>query len=189
MSELDVILSSAGKVAWFDPADTTGKVAKISGTSAGTFITKAGPPTFAECVVATAPNDVGEHVAAAPDWLDETKDHAYRAWPSAATAWTDAAIEEGIVGPPDNNSGGGSAAGPGADNVTLHFESNGVDIADADVWITSDAEGATTVAGTLQTNSDGNVTFLLDDENTYYVWMQKDGENSIKGDPFTAEAD
>jgi hypothetical protein len=101
LSALDVILSSAGKVAWFDPDDTTGKVSKITGANAGTFVSKVGPPTFAQCVVATVANDLGEHVAAAPGWLDETKDHAYRAWPASASNWADAALESGIVGPPE----------------------------------------------------------------------------------------
>lgn len=80
---------------------------------------------------------------------------------------------------------GGTAVGPGATSYTLHFEhNNGSYVADADVWITSDAAGTTVVAGTLQTNSVGDVTFLLDAGLTYYVWMQKDGEISIRGEAF-----
>lgn len=78
-------------------------------------------------------------------------------------------------------------AGPGESSCTLTFEANSVPIADADVWITTDAAGTNVVAGTLQTNSLGRVTFLLTSGVTYYVWMQKHGFNSILGQPYIAE--
>jgi hypothetical protein len=80
-------------------------------------------------------------------------------------------------------------AGPGADEVTLTFTNLGVGIADADVWVSTDAAGDTVVAGTKQTNSSGEVTFLLDDGETYYAWMQKDGVESIRAQSFVADAD
>jgi hypothetical protein len=79
--------------------------------------------------------------------------------------------------------------GPGADTVTMTITADGDAVPDADVWITSDAAGDTTVAGVSQTNSDGEVAFLLDDGNTYYLWMQRDGFNSIQGQLFTAVKD
>lgn len=94
------------------------------------------------------------------------------------------------IGLTDTGGGSGSVVGPGADAVTLDFELPGdVPIADADVWITSDAAGMTVIAGTLQTNSEGRVTFRLDDGCTYYAWLQKDGVNSIQGQAFVAERD
>lgn len=81
-------------------------------------------------------------------------------------------------------------SGSGADEVTLTFtKEGGAFIADADVWITSDAEGTNVVAGTLQTDSNGEVTFLLDAGDTYFAFLQKDGVNSIRGEEFVAEAD
>ncbi len=81
-------------------------------------------------------------------------------------------------------------SGTGADEVTLTFTKEGsVPIADADVWITSDAGGDNVVAGTLQTDSSGQVTFLLDAGSTYYSFLQKDGINSIRGQSFVAQAD
>jgi hypothetical protein len=87
--------------------------------------------------------------------------------------------------------GGGSAVGTGADLCTITITDSGTNlpIADADVWITSDSAGTAVIAGTLQTNSNGQATFLLDAGTTVYLWMQKDGENSILGDPFVVVAD
>ncbi len=79
--------------------------------------------------------------------------------------------------------------GSGADNVTLTFTADSNPIADADVWVTVDSEGENVVAGTLQTNSLGQATFLLDAGLPYYAWLQKDGVNPIRGELFTAVAD
>ena len=79
--------------------------------------------------------------------------------------------------------------GPGASSVTMTITESGNAVADADVWITSDSAGNTVIGGTLQTDSDGKAVFLLDAGTTYYLWMQKDGTNSILGESFTAVAD
>jgi len=55
--------------------------------------------------------------------------------------------------------------------------------------VSSDPVGAQVVAGVLQTDSEGKRLFLLDAGNTYYLWWQKDGWNSILGQRFIAEAD
>lgn len=88
-----------------------------------------------------------------------------------------------------NPASGGSVAGSGSDSCTLNFKIDTTPIADADVWVTSDSAGHNVVAGTLQTDTEGNVTFMLDAGNTYYAWLQKDGVNSIRGQSFVAEAD
>jgi hypothetical protein len=69
--------------------------------------------------------------------------------------------------------------GPGADegSITLAVGVGLTPVADADVWISSDPDGLVIIAGTLQTNSDGKVTFWLDTGVTYYVWAQKDSKN------------
>jgi len=81
-------------------------------------------------------------------------------------------------------------SGPGASeqDITITDDSD-APIADADVWITSDAAGATVVYGTFQTGSDGKPTTqpLLDAGVTFYLWMQKDGVNPISGEAFVAE--
>lgn len=81
------------------------------------------------------------------------------------------------------------STGPGADICTITILSNGVPVPDADVWISSDAAGGNVIAGTLQTDSSGKATFLLDAGVTYYLWMEKDGENPILGKAFVAVAD
>ncbi len=87
--------------------------------------------------------------------------------------------------------GGGGTIGSGADAVTITWTNSttGFPVADADVWITSDATGADVVAGTLQTNSQGKVLFLLDAGITYFLWMQKNNVNPIVARSFVAEAD
>lgn len=97
----------------------------------------------------------------------------------------------GYVTSTNGGGGWGAAVGSGADRCTqtITNSTTGLPVADADVWITSDAGGNNVVAGTLQTNSQGNATFLLDAGVSYYLWMQKDGVNPILGQAFTAVAD
>jgi len=80
--------------------------------------------------------------------------------------------------------------GAGAEAVTVILrDAAGNPIADADVWITSDAGGAIIVAGTLQTNAAGEALFYLDAGETYYRWAQKDGINFTNPQEFVAVAD
>jgi hypothetical protein len=67
--------------------------------------------------------------------------------------------------------------GGGAKGSYITAQIDNVPVADADVWITTDPEGENIVAGTHQTDSNGNVQFWLDSGLTYYVWIQKDGCN------------
>jgi len=72
----------------------------------------------------------------------------------------------------------GTLRGSGASEGTVLITDTDDDpIADTDVWVTTDEAGENVVAGTLQTNSNGLVTFWLDAGVTYYVWCQKDGKN------------
>ncbi len=80
-------------------------------------------------------------------------------------------------------------AGPGADVVTLNITQNSLAVPYASVWVTTDAAGHNTIAGTLTTDVSGHVTFLLDAGSQYYLWMRKTGYKSITGRVFTAEAD
>ena len=83
------------------------------------------------------------------------------------------------------------SVGPGADQVTIKIEDPAslFPVPDADVWITSDQAGMNVIAGTLQTDGAGEALFLLDDGVTYYLWMQKEGQKSIRGKQFVAQAD
>jgi hypothetical protein len=68
--------------------------------------------------------------------------------------------------------------GPGADEGTVTVLDNlNHPVADADVWVSTDEDGELVIAGTLQSNSEGKVTFWLDEGLTYYIWGQKDGRN------------
>lgn len=94
--------------------------------------------------------------------------------------------EEALENAP--SSGGGGGSGPGADSCSFFINIGGVAVADASVWITSDEAGTIIVAGALETDSAGLVTFLLDAGLTYYLWVQKDGINSIQAQEFVATA-
>lgn len=73
--------------------------------------------------------------------------------------------------------------GEGALRGTLTIQdASNTRVADAGVWVTTDGAGANVVAGTLYTNSSGQVDFWLDDGVTYYFWAQKDG--SIFNNPY-----
>jgi hypothetical protein len=87
--------------------------------------------------------------------------------------------------------GSGGVAGPGADSCTMTITNTttGFPSSNADVWISTDAAGDNVVAGTLSTNSQGKVTFLLDAGVTYYLWKEKLGEEPIIGQSFVAVPD
>lgn len=79
-----------------------------------------------------------------------------------------------------------SPVGPGSSPNTVRVLVDGTPVADADVWLTTDADGEDVYAGTLQTQSNGTATFMCDADNVYYLWAQKDGINAIQGEEFTA---
>lgn len=81
-----------------------------------------------------------------------------------------------------------SNLGPGADACVLWFIENGVPAVGGQVWLTSDQAGTTVVAGTLYTDSNGKVTFMLTVGNVYYIWFVCPGFQSIQGQPYTAAA-
>lgn len=87
-------------------------------------------------------------------------------------------------------SGGGSNVGPGSTSCTLTLTNTTASavVANASAWISTDAAGTNVIAGTLSTNSSGQVTFLLDDGVIYYAWFQKDGINSVLASLFTASS-
>lgn len=77
----------------------------------------------------------------------------------------------------DAVAGVGGAVGPGATPYTDTVESPaGTPLAGAAVWVTTDAAGLNTIAGTLVTDAFGSFLFMLD-PGTYYLWVQKAGHN------------
>lgn len=81
-------------------------------------------------------------------------------------------------------------AGAGADLVTVTVQDASANpIPNAEVWITSDADGSTVVAGTLVSDDSGQVQFLLNDGGTYYLWARKAGAFEKRGEQFQAVAD
>lgn len=139
----------------------------------------------------------GEHPASSGIYYaDITWDNA---WTSPRVVWDDGtnyAVEGDAIADITQINGaaataGVSPGGAGSSQCTLHFQDSvGAAIADGDVWITTTTSPtANVVAGTLQTNSSGNVTFLLDTGSTYYKWFEKDGYASVQGVSFVAVAD
>lgn len=59
---------------------------------------------------------------------------------------------------------------------TLTEDDGTTPIADARVWVTTDEQGASVVAGPLYTDASGEVTFNLD-AGTYYIHCKKSGYN------------
>lgn len=70
----------------------------------------------------------------------------------------------------------GSAVGPGSIRKEITITSLGVPVDGAAVWVTMDVSGLNVIAGTLTTDTFGNVEFMLD-AGTYYVWAQRAGVN------------
>lgn len=67
------------------------------------------------------------------------------------------------------------AAGSGAVSWPINIlDGDSNPILDCEVWVTTDEAGASVVAGTLETDGNGQVTFLLD-TGTYWCWRQKAG--------------
>jgi len=79
----------------------------------------------------------------------------------------------------------GALSGSGSvETIVECLETDDDPVADADVWITTDAAGANIIAGTKQSNAQGKVTFYLD-PGTYYVFAQKDGWDGLLGSVLT----
>jgi len=74
-------------------------------------------------------------------------------------------------------SGVGGAGGSGALSCTWTQKDDGDQPMDnVQVWITTDEEGTNVIAGTLLTDANGEVIFMLD-AGTYYVWRERGGYN------------
>jgi len=78
----------------------------------------------------------------------------------------------------------GGQAGSGGTSTTLTITEGGVACDNVRVWVTTDLAGTNVVAGTLTTNSSGEVTFMLD-AGDYYAWKEKGGVNFTNPETFT----
>lgn len=77
----------------------------------------------------------------------------------------------------------GGSLGSGFEEQEVHIKDQyGADVADADVYLTSDSAGSVKITVTKQTDSDGNVSFYVDPDCSYYVWAQKDGYQIVEGE-------
>jgi hypothetical protein len=72
--------------------------------------------------------------------------------------------------------------GAGALTRTIGVTAGANPLEGASVWLATDAAGSNVIAGPLVTDSQGEVTVLLD-AGAYYVWVQHDGYAAIVGQP------
>lgn len=86
-------------------------------------------------------------------------------------------------------SGVGGSIGSGSDSTTITLTASSAGVGGARVWLSTDAAGAVVVAGSLVTDDNGEVVFLLDDGNTYYLWAKRAGYADIRGTSFVADGD
>ena len=77
--------------------------------------------------------------------------------------------------------------GPGGISVAIVVkDTSGNPLADVDSWITSDSAGATTIAGTLETNALGSMAFMLT-AGVNYLWRMSPTYNFPNPQPITVE--
>lgn len=118
----------------------------------------------------------------------------YVRWSTGADADAAIAVDDWLaVG---SSGGGGSPVpgpdlrGPGSDQCTITlYKPNGDPLPNAAVWVTATPVRSNVVAGTLYSDSQGQVMFLLDGGVTYYLWAQKDEYESYNGVMFNAIPD
>ena len=78
----------------------------------------------------------------------------------------------------DTEVSGVGGIGSGALSCTwTQKDDGGVPMDNVNVWITTDSAGANVIAGTIITDAQGEVTFMLDPGITYYVWRERSGFN------------
>ena len=122
------------------------------------------------------------------DWLTATgfaTVNADNAGIAAIKAKTDS-LTFSIANQVDANAvtGGGQPIGSGAISHTITVNIDGNPAPAVDAWVTTDAAGASVVAGTLVTDNAGQVTFQLD-AGSYYLWCQRSGVNFSNPTAFT----
>ncbi len=78
----------------------------------------------------------------------------------------------------------GDAYGAGAVSHTVTIQSDGAPVSGTEVWVSQDVTGVSIVAGTLHTNTAGQVTFMLD-PGSYYLWASKSGVQFSNPQVFT----
>lgn len=79
------------------------------------------------------------------------------------------------------------ASGVGTATVVVTVEETDSDpVIGAEVWITADAAGSILVAGVQTTDSNGQVSYLLETGENYYVWAKKVGWDSVLAEAVVA---
>ncbi len=154
-SDYDAAKSAAGASAVTAVASNVttllARIGAFTGTGANTLL---GFLKAMTSKAASTPSDIGGTFSAATDSEEALADRL------ASTPWT----------------GGGAIQW----TYTLTSSVDGLPIADADVWVSTDLAGANIIASG-RTNASGAVTFYLD-AGTVYVWRQKSGFDFVNPD-------
>ena len=139
----------------------------------GTIAGKNSDPTTLAEINATDAGSTYNNATDSLEALDEaiaevkTSVDAIDLSPIATTEQVEDAKNEILLAISDDN-----PVGPGGIPKEITITKLGVPVDGAAVWVTLDIEGANLIAGTLYTDTFGNVTFMLE-EGTYYAWVQK----------------
>lgn len=169
----------------------TGNVTGNLSGSVGSVTGAVGSVGTGGITAASLATDAGAEIADAV-WDEALSGHAVAGSTGAALSAAGSAGDPWITALPGAYASGtagyiighmtGSIAGAGAITwiYTLTSSSTGLPIADANVWVSSDAAGNNILASG-QTDQSGNVTFFLD-AGQIYVWRQRSGWNFTNPD-------
>jgi hypothetical protein len=153
----------------------------------GTIAGKNSDPTTLAEINATDAGSTYNNATDSLEALDEaiaevkTSVDAIDLSPIATTEQLENAKDEILLAISDDN-----PVGPGGIPKEITITKLSVPVDGAAVWITLDIEGANLIAGTLYTDTFGNVTFMLE-AGTYYAWVQKAEVDFVNPTEITVE--
>lgn len=165
VSDIDDFKADVTGMSTFDASTDAVTVGGLNGDGAAAFYTQAatGSPSAAtDSVVEGCQGTATEATV-----QDALTAQGYTTARAPKLDYLDAAIS-GISG---------GALGPGGTLKTIQVLIDGVAEDNVKVWITTDSAGANIYAGWLATDSDGEVSFMVEVGSTYYVWGEKGGKN------------
>ena len=183
-------LCNAGARSIYFTADATDCASYGDHNLSGGTPTVSPDPPINGCLISASTTDVAtiadDAIKAAT--FDESTAFPLKSADTGSTAVARTGADSDTLETLSDQLDGVPTSGSGSVSTTIRITEDGLEggtpVADADVWITTDAAGSNTVAGTLQTDSSGEATFSLDPR-VYYVWAQKDGYQWLSGSTLT----
>lgn len=173
------------------PAVTLSKNGSAFAAAAGT-VSEIGDKWYKLTPAAADTGTVGSLVVRATAGAEvvETLAQIYADATSALTAAVAAQITEDHGAGNYAAGGAGACDGPGAQPCSWQWSDDDTaePLINAQVWITTDAQGANVIARGA-TDDGGSVSFMLDDGVGYYLWMTHPDYEPVRGEAFVAQAD